>query len=474
MSYSTNVPTPTLGPVGFVVPPESAIFTGVQTDYVGALGANLNPSLTTPQGQLETTTTAIISDAYGQQVALFNGVDPAYASGRMQDAICRIYNLSRNPAQPTALQVACGGLSGVVIPVGALIGDPNGNVYSCTAQGTIGSSGTVTLGFANQVTGPTPVPVSVSIYQAIPSWNTVAIVSGVPGNAVEGHAALELRRQATLMANSQGVLDAIYGAVLRVPGVLDAYRFENPTGSPVTIGNVTLAANSLYIAAYGGDANAIAQAIWSRKNPGCAYNGNTSVVVQDNNPAYGPPFPSYTVTFQIPTPRATCFNVTLTNNLQVPSTVVTLVQNAIIAGFTGADGGSRAGIGATIYSSRYYSDVAALGNWAQIVSIEVGTDDEPATTFTASIATTTLNVTALATGTLAPGMFVFGMNVSAGSIILSQISGTTGGIGTYALAASQTVGSEAMSAVAAVSNTVTLDIDDVPTLAAADVNVILV
>jgi hypothetical protein len=122
---------------GFVAPAESAIVTGLDADWNAAFGGNLNTAESTPQGQLITSQAAIIGDSNDQQVALFNGVDPAYASGRMQDAIARIYFLERNPAQSTVLQIACGGEQGVVIPVGALIQDTAGNLYICNEPGTI-------------------------------------------------------------------------------------------------------------------------------------------------------------------------------------------------------------------------------------------------------------------------------------------------------------------------------------------------
>jgi hypothetical protein len=110
----------------------------------------------------------------------------------------------------------------------------------------------------------------------------------------------------------------------------------------------------------------------------------------------------------------------------------------------------------------------------QIETIQVGTNATPGATFTGTISTTTLTVSAVASGTLAIGQFVFGANVSSGSIIQSQLTGTPGGVGTYALAVASTVGTgEAMATVAASSNFVSLNIDQMPTLQSADVNLIL-
>ncbi len=60
---------------------------------------------------------------------------------------------------------------------------------------------------------------------------------------------------------------------------------------------------------------------------------------------------------------------------------------------------------------------------------------------TASISGTTLNVTVVGSGTLFPGNTITGTGVAAGTVIINQISGTTGGVGTYTVNTSQTVAS---------------------------------
>lgn len=60
---------------------------------------------------------------------------------------------------------------------------------------------------------------------------------------------------------------------------------------------------------------------------------------------------------------------------------------------------------------------------------------------TGSIATTTLTVSAVASGSLLPGMTISGTGVTAGTYIVVQLTGTPGGVGTYTVSASQTVAS---------------------------------
>jgi hypothetical protein len=388
MSFSTSVPAPTFGPTGFIAPADSAILAGVQADLNAAFGGDLNPALSTPQGQLASSNAAIISAAYALFLFYSTQSDPAFAQGRMQDGIARIYFLARNPAQPTVVQALCTGLVGTPIPTGALAKAADGNTYVCTAGGTIPGSGNITLPFACLVTGPIVCPAGAlnTIYRTVPGWDSIGnIAPGVVGNAVESPAAFEQRRGLSVALNSRNTTSAILAVVLAVPNVLDAYVVDNPTGMTTIISGVPLAPHSVYVAAAGGAAQAVANAIWSKKPPGCAYNGNTTLTVVDTNSGYSLPYPSYSVTYQTPTPLTIFFAVSIANIAAVPSTATAQIQAAILAAFSGADGGVRARIGATIFASRFYAGIALLGAWAEIVSLQIGTVSGNANTVTVDI-----------------------------------------------------------------------------------------
>lgn len=474
---ASAVPPVTFGTNGFIVPSEPDILAGVQTDLNTAFGGNLNPALDTPQGQLATSEAAVIGNANSTFQYFTTQVDPAFSTGRMQDAIARIYFLERIPSQPTTLQLSCSGLTGVTIPLGALVSDPNSNIYQCTGSGTIPGSGLVTLTFSAQIPGPLTIPSSVSIYQAVTGWDSATIVSGIIGQNTETRQAFEARRAASVAQNSVGSLPSVLGALLSVSGVLDAFVTENPTANPLTVGGVVLVPNSLYAAVYGGAPASVAGALWSRKAPGCAYNGNTTVVVTDTNSGYTPPAPTYNVTFQVPAPLAIIFAVSIANNAQIPSNAVTLIQNAIVSAFSGADGGPRARIGSTIYASRFVAPVAALGSWVNLISLSIGSANTASATFTGSIgANGTMTVTALTSGTIGVGQVLSDGSglIIAGTTILTQVNGTVGGVGHYTVSISQIVGSEIIKSVAANQNLVVVNINQVPIIAPANVAVTII
>jgi hypothetical protein len=461
MSNTTNVPPPVFQPTGLVIPQESAILAGVQEDQNAAFGGNLNPALNTPQGQLASSTTAIIANANTVFATFVNQVDPDTATGFMQDAIARIYFLTRNPAVPTAVSLQCVGAFGTVIPVGAQAQDTSGNVYVCQQAGTIPTGGSITLPFANAVPGPIPCPANTVtiIYQSIPGWDTVNNSSaGVAGENVESPAAFEYRREQSVGINAQGSLPAIYANLFDVDDVLDVFVTQNNTGSVISSAingnpNATsypVAARSIYAAVVGGNSVAVATALWQAANLGPSYPptfsgtgsqaagvvtisatasgyidvgmtlagagveagsvvtsfgtytvaagtgtvnvstsgtvssgavtgqqvgsaGATLVVeqIQDTS-GYQSPIPTYPVSFITPAATPVFFAVSIQNSTSLPSDIVTLVQQAIVNSFTGADGSLRARIGSIILASKFYAPVSLIGPEVSILSILIG------------------------------------------------------------------------------------------------------
>jgi uncharacterized phage protein gp47/JayE len=473
MSGTTSVPKPAFTATGFQAPAESGILGGILADMAAAFGGNLNAALSTPQGQLASSLAAIVGDCYNQFAYYCNQVDPAFASGRMQDAIARIYFISRKPAIATTVIATCTGLPGVQIPAGATAQDTDGNIYSAISGGTIGADGTALISFVSQKTGPIACPAATltRIYRAISGWDSITNQSdGVAGQNEENRVAFEQRRQQSVAANAVGTLPAVQGAVSAVANVLDCYVTENNTTAPVVLDGVTLPAHSLYVCVAGGNPNDIATAIWTKKAPGCGYAGSTTVQVQDRSAGYQPPYPTYNVSYQTAIPMGLSMTVTIVSSSLVPSDATTQIQNAILNAFVGGDGGPRARIGSTIYASRFYGAVAALGAWAQIVSITLGASTTPAATFTASITNNVLTVTAISAGTLAIGQTIIGTNIPDGVRIIATGTGS-GGTGTYTINLAQTIASESMYTIIASSPTAIVGVAHVPVLSAGNIAV---
>lgn len=391
----SSVPSPSFSPTGFVAPQEAAVLLGVAADWNSAFGGNLNAptiadpgqGLSTPQGQLITTETAIIADKNTRFLEMANNFDPQYSVGRYQDALGYIYFMTRAPATPTLVVCTCGGLPGTLIPFNSQAIDTAGNIYLCQTGGVIGLGGTVSLIFLSQTTGPIACPAGTlnQIYITIPGWNTITNpADGTIGRVVETQQAFEYRRQASVALNGTGALPSISAAVwasfpagmpTNVP--TDVYVTENVTGAPVTVKGISIAAHSLYVAAAGGDSTAIATAIWTKKSPGCNYTGTTTINVPDTV-NYSVPYPTYAVSYTIPTALPIYFAVTITNVVSLPADIAQRVQNAIIAAWAGLDGGPRMAIAYDVAASRFFAPVSQVSPLVIIQTLFVGTAPSPA------------------------------------------------------------------------------------------------
>lgn len=374
---TTNTPAVKFTQTGLSLPLEADILKGVLADTNAAFGGNLNvKNLETPQGQLASSTAAIVGDANDTFAKFVNQINPDFADGFMQDAIARIYFLNRKPAIPTSVNCECLGLAGTVIPVGAMAKDGAGNKYLCTQAGTINSGGTITLPFACSTAGAVECAANSvnSIFQGIVGWDRVNnSTAGAVGTAVESRADFAYRRQNSVALNAHGSLQSIYAVVFNVDNVLDVYVAENTTNATVNVGatNYPLAPHSLYVAVVGGAAADIAQAIWSKKDVGCDYNGNTSVTVIDPS-GYAYPQPSYVVKYQVPTNVSVFFNVQIENMPDLPSDIIFRTKAAIVSAFSGADGGKRARIGSMLLASRCYAPIANATAGVQILNVKIG------------------------------------------------------------------------------------------------------
>lgn len=376
MAGTTSVPPIQFTTAGLILPTDADILAGVQADWNAAFGGNLNPQLSSPQGQKATTEAAVISDKNAKFAFFVNQIDPATSRGFMQDAIGRLYFLERIPARSTTVDVVCTGGTGVVIPAGSLVQDGNGNLFASTVAATIPSGGSVTVLFAAVNTGPIPCPPNSinTIYRTINGWDSVVnLVDGVIGADVENRADFEYRRQQSVAFNANGTVQAINANVINVPGVTDAYVIDNRLDTSVVVDGVTLLPHSIYAAVIGGDDPAVATAIYRKLNGGANMNGNTTVTVTDDSPNYALPAPTEPITFQRPPDEQIYFAITVQNISGTPdATVRTAIQNAVVAAFGGAyDATPRVRMHSTIVALNYVVPIFSAAQVA-ILSVFVG------------------------------------------------------------------------------------------------------
>jgi hypothetical protein len=371
-----TVPAIVFGQTGVVIPLESDILIAVQADNNAAFGGGLSASLTSPQGQLAQSLTKVIGDKNDQILNTVNNFDPNKAAGIWQDAIGNIYGQTRIPGTGTTVACVLYGLTGTIIPVGTLAQDTSGNIYALTGTVTIDGTGQVAGTFQNIVFGSIACPIGTLtvIYARIIGWDSLTNPSaGIAGRLVESRSDFEFRRKNSVSINAQGTSEAIYANVFNVANVGDVYVTQNRTSAAITVGSTaySLLPHSIYVAAVGGLDASIAQAIWQKTSGGADFNGNTSVSVTDQS-GYNYPYPTYAIKFNRPSSLPVKFAINIVNNAALPSNIVALIQAAVIASFTGTDGGQRERIGSIVYASRYYASLLSIGVPVSIISILVG------------------------------------------------------------------------------------------------------
>lgn len=375
----TNVPSVEITDTGVFVPETSKVLAGVLQDYNAAFGGNLNiTSVSTPQAYLAGETTANITNVNAALAYLFNNVDPAYASGRFQDAIARIYFITRKAATHTTVTALCTGSPGVTLPEGSQAKDDNGYTYTSAASAVFDSTGQSTVVFQCDTAGAIACPAGslTQILVAVPGWDAVTNeAAGIAGNPVENREDFERRRYESVAINATGTVSSIRSAILALDNVTDCFAVDNPKNETVAYGatGYELAPHSVYVGVVGGEDEQIAQTIWTKKDLGCDYNGNTSVVVYDDS-ALEAPYPQYNVVFNRPTAVPILFAVTLKASNSLPANIEELVRTAIISAFNGElNGFTRERMASYIFASRYYSVVSAISEYVNILSILIGT-----------------------------------------------------------------------------------------------------
>lgn len=346
---------------GIEAPEAAAILQEVQNQWNAAFGGNLNLDASTPQGQLITTMAAIIAQQKAELLELSNQFNPLTADGKWQDAIAKIYFISRKPAIATSVECTCMGLAGTVIrgmetDSPAQVQDVNGNIYTCRESVTIGADGTANALFLCDKTGPVEcAPETVTtIITVIAGWDIVTNDNaGITGRDLESRRDFEKRRYESVAINASATPSAIYGAVSDIDDVVSVKVLSNGTNQTVTKSGVSMTPHSIFVCVSGGNDRAIAETIYRKLPAGCDMVGTTSVLVVDEVTQA-----EETIKFQRPTSTNIAFYVRCN---RLDNMAADIIKQTIVSEFNGtwkhADDtySARYGIGDTIYASAFYT-----------------------------------------------------------------------------------------------------------------------
>lgn len=398
---NTNVPLPTFTTTGLQTYSEQQILAGVLQDFVQAFALNgktLNTALTTPQGQLSSSLSYMVAAFQAMLAQLIALVDPQTSYGVFQDAIGQINFITRQSATYATIENATvTGTPGGTLPAGLQGVSPDGNIWlSANSVSLSPVSGNATVDFVAVVAGSGPVCAAddLDIYQSYPGWNGLMNTSASTSGAnVETPIEFETRRGQSVQINSVGQPGSVYGAVANVPGVSDAYVYNNGSGAAITVGatNFSIPAHSILISVAGSaPLSAIAEAVNSRLDCGCGMvtsAGSSGATLWTYNYQdtvnYQPPYPTYPIVGITPAVTPAYVAVQVANLPNLPANYQILVQNAIVSafqnGYVSSDGSiniSRARIGGQVIPAEWNAPILAIGNIIP-VAIQIGFTSSP-------------------------------------------------------------------------------------------------
>ncbi len=356
---------------GFYADDTETVRAAVAADWVAAFHkdgqVDLNTDPETPAGQLIDSQTAAITEKDTELLYLCNQFDPAKNEGIFQDAIAKIYFLSRKAATPSTAKIAVRGLSGTVIPVNAqIMSSADDTIWQNVATFTIGADGTgsgvfrcTTEGLISAAAGTLT-----RIMTVVAGWDTATNEhAAVVGTLEENRGQFELRRYASVALNSRGTAASVYARVMQLDDVIGCAVRENKTNQPKVIDGVTLSPHSVYVCVLGGNDGAIATAMYRTVSAGCDTNGTTDYLVEDDTTGI-----KEMIHFQRPTDADITIRLKFPDAAGFSADDLAAIRQAVFNNFYGEDptevDGSimaRPLMGDTIYAPRFAISVQNAG-----------------------------------------------------------------------------------------------------------------
>ncbi|MFY4822009.1 baseplate J/gp47 family protein [Aliarcobacter butzleri] len=271
---------------GVIVPDTSTTKTDTIEELRTITGfENMDFSDETPQGGIANAITLVKDDLVRNNAYIANQFNPNLAKGAFLDAIGSITDTKRFKATFTMVyDVELRGSANTYIPDTLTAITSDGNEFKIVSSTVIGLNGIVKANFKAVKEGSIPcvagaldtVSTSVLGLESIINPN-----DGVLGEDRENDIRYKRRRENALAIQGTGTSEAIISGLYSLPSVKSLKFLENQASIPVTIEEVDLVANSVWVCVDGGTDEEIARMIKAKKNDGCALNGSTKVSIID-------------------------------------------------------------------------------------------------------------------------------------------------------------------------------------------------
>ena len=252
------------------------------SSYQSIFGPEMNLEPSAPDYQLLSVFARALDDLSELILVDFASRNPQYASGVGLDLLLPLYGLTRGGATRSSVPLTLTGTPGAVLPAAPRVLDDAGYIWACQTAGIrLNESGTALVAALCETPGAISAPagsVSRLVAPVAGLFSAVNQTAATPGTEAETDASCRRRLELAAAAPAMATVDAIRAAVLAVENVSSCIVYENAAEEADEHG---LPPHSISVVFSGGNARAVAAAVFAKKAPGIITYGTLPVPVTD-------------------------------------------------------------------------------------------------------------------------------------------------------------------------------------------------
>lgn len=351
--------TPFVDETGLHIPEYNSVKSTLESAWRGIFGEDIYIDPDSQDGQLIAVFSLALLDTYHALEQVYQGFSPSTATGETLSRVVKINGIRRKIGSHSTADVTITGAAGTEIQNG-VIADVAGQKWDLPESVVIPNNGEIVVTATAQAEGDITAQAGQisKIMTPTRGWQSVTnAAAATPGALTETDAQLRLRQSYSVALPNKTILAGTLGAVLNVEGVSKAKIFENDTDETDENG---LPAHSISVVARGGDATAIARAIWLKKTPGCGTYGTTEEVITDSAGIATP------IRFFRPVETPVQVKIVIAPEIGYLSNMENLIKQAV------ADYVNGLAIGDDVSIARTSVAIVSAGDTFDISSVEIG------------------------------------------------------------------------------------------------------
>lgn len=261
---------------GIVMPDTDELKSRVEDMMRTVFGSDIDVTAETPMGRIVEMITLLMVQTLGINAQNANQYNLNQTIGAYLDGVGVLYGLTRKAATHTRVKCTVYGTANTVVPTTVVVQSAEGYKFSPENAITIDNTGSAVGYFLALESGPIPcehgtLTEIVSGVVGLESVSNNTTTATVFGTTLETDAAYRGRILASCALGSasiRAISNAIYNAD---DSVSSCVVLENGYSQSIVKRGITIPAHSIFICVFGGDDEAIANAVFNTKTAGAGY-----------------------------------------------------------------------------------------------------------------------------------------------------------------------------------------------------------